>query len=89
MKNIELNIQNIRCGGCANNISQKLKTLQGVEAVHVKIDQEIVAIQGNQSLNLQLIKETLFNLVYPLKTEKNSLLTQAKSVKSCAIGKLK
>ena len=84
-------IENLKCGGCANSIKKALMELQGVQDVAVDRDNETVNITGDDSLNLNVVKEKLHHLGYP---EKGSVegfdkfASNAMSYVSCAIGKL-
>lgn len=81
--NIE--VENIKCGGCMNRIKTALLKISGVENVSIDKDTETVTIDGTSDKNI-LVQE-LSKLGYPEKAN-NDLLKKAKSYVSCAIGKM-
>ncbi|HPI39299.1 MAG TPA: heavy-metal-associated domain-containing protein [Pseudobdellovibrionaceae bacterium] len=86
----ELFVENIKCGGCANTITQKLNKLANVSVLEVIVEEGKIVIEGTDA-SRGLIVTTLKNLGYP---EVNSvegleaLKVKAKSFVSCAIGKI-
>ncbi len=85
-------VENIRCGGCANTITKKLSEIHGVEAVDVNVEDKQVVVT-TQTTNASLehtLSEKLKNLGYPEvgSLGSNNLKTKATSVVSCAIGKV-
>lgn len=86
-------VENIRCGGCENTITKKLKEIKGVEDVQVDVDQKQVSVTTSPSSDTEihnLLSEKLSKLGYPEtgKAGSNNLKTKATSVLSCAIGKV-
>lgn len=86
-------VENIRCGGCTNTITKKLREIDGVKDVHVNVDEKqvIVATESAIDANIrQTLGEKLAKLGYPEigKIGSNRLMTKATSVVSCAIGKV-
>ena len=86
-------VENIRCGGCANTITKKLKEITGVEDVQVKVEEKQVIVTTSPTDNTEihnLIGEKLVKLGYPETGTKgaNNLKAKATSVVSCAIGKV-
>ncbi len=86
-------VQNIRCGGCANTITNKLKEINEVEHVQVDVEKKQVIVTTNSTSNTEierLISEKLIRLGYPEtgKSGSNSLKAKATSVVTCAIGKV-
>ncbi len=83
-------VDNIKCGGCANSIRQKLAKINGVLTIEVDIQGEIVIITSNNDVRMEAI-EALNNLGYPEKGHHeglDALKSKAKSFVSCALGKL-
>ena len=84
-------VENVKCGGCANTLKSKLKSTFG----NVEVDLEVIPrkitldIEENQ---LEDLKIHLRSLGYPLTTDELSTLqnvgAKAKSFVSCAIGKM-
>lgn len=86
-------VENIRCGGCANTITTKLTEMNQVKEVHVNIDERTVIIKTNPDSGddmRQTLGKKLAKLGYPEigTVDSNSLMTKATSVVSCAIGKV-
>lgn len=81
-------VQNLKCGGCAHTITTKLSKSEGVSNVSVDVEKSEVTVDYNpEELKIPL-KVTLAEIGYPPEGEKNSIITKAKSVVSCATGKL-
>lgn len=78
-------IQNIRCGGCANTIA---KALTGeFEGVVVDVVSKTVTVEIKDESQIAKGAELLKKLGYPLAEEESSMVDKAKSFVSCAIGK--
>ena len=88
MEATTLNIQNLKCHGCANTIVTQLSKLNGIS--DVTVDNEIDAVSFNYSSNteLELATKKLSDLGYPINGEANSLPKKAKSFVSCAVGRI-
>ncbi|WP_189663101.1 heavy-metal-associated domain-containing protein [Polaribacter sp. IC073] len=84
---IEIQIENLKCGGCAATIKKGLLSLENVDEVEVNVEKSIVSITS-ETENLVLIKEKLSKLGYPEVGDKNSIVHKAKSFVSCAVGKM-
>lgn len=85
-----IEVENIKCGGCANTIKGKLSGLEGVDAVTVAIEAGIVNIDGVESQREKVTAE-LLRLGYPEKGTAEGIkaaAAKAKSFVSCAIGRM-
>lgn len=83
-----IQIQNLKCGGCANTIVTQLSKLDGVSKVEVNNDtNEVSFINTNKSV-FEIVKKKLSDLGYPIEGETNSLPKKAKSFVSCAVGRM-
>lgn len=83
--------ENIKCGGCANTIESKLKSLDGVDSATVVVEEGAVTVEGQENLR-ELIIETLLSSGYPEIGSVEGLKAagaKAKSFVSCAIGRVK
>ena len=84
-------VENVKCGGCANTLKTKLKESFGEITVDLDVHPRKITldIEENQKEELQ---KRLRNLGYPLTTDELSTLenvgAKAKSFVSCAIGKM-
>ncbi len=63
---IELDLENVKCGGCVSAIQEGLKPLDGVENVEVEIENGHLSISGD-SLSEAAIREKLAALGFPAK----------------------
>jgi len=87
MKNI-LEIQNLKCGGCANTIVTQLSKLDGISEVTVNNDTNEVSFNSNTEVEIESAKNKLSDLGYPVVGDTNSLPKKAKSFVSCAVGRM-
>ena len=83
-----IKIQNLKCGGWQNTITNKLSALTNINDVKVNVEESEVSFEYVDELALQNAKETLKINGYPEDGEANSIVTKAKSYVSCAIGKM-
>ena len=81
-------IQNLKCGGCAATIKNKVRQLEGVNTVQVDEVEGTVTVSYDADNVLATVKQKLMALGYPEVETKNDLLTQAKSFVSCAVGRM-
>ncbi len=79
-------VDNIRCGGCMKSIKGAIEKIPGVTGVDVFKEEEKLVVTG-EALSRTAIIEKLASLGYPEKGN-NSLLHRARSLVSCAAGKL-
>jgi len=84
-------VENVKCGGCANTLKTKLKDTFGNVDVDLEVSPRKITleIEDNQ---IEELKVQLRSLGYPLSSEELSPLqnvgAKAKSFVSCAIGKM-
>jgi copper chaperone len=83
-----LNIQNLKCGGCAITITKNLSSLEGIDNIAVNVEENAVSFSYSNENQLTAVKDKLKTLGYPEDGEANSLGSKAKSYVSCAIGKM-
>ena len=83
-------VENIKCGGCENTIRKGLSSIAGVSEVQIDRDQQRITLLANEA-ERSAIADKLRSMGYP---EQGSLsgipsgLAQAKSMVTCAIGKV-
>ncbi|WP_029933927.1 heavy-metal-associated domain-containing protein [Thiomicrospira pelophila] len=85
-----LNVDNIKCGGCAHSIVSKLSGLDGVTDVTVDVEQGQVTFSSKNEL-IDQVKSELKSIGYPVAGSLEGLGAvgaKAKSFVSCAIGKV-
>ncbi|MGV6827385.1 MAG: heavy-metal-associated domain-containing protein [bacterium] len=87
---MDIQVENIKCGGCAGTITKKINEIEGVSEVNINIEQGVVEVAG-EGLDRDEIAQKLESLGYPesgtvagIKAAK----AKAKSVVSCAVGRL-
>lgn len=79
-----IEVENIKCGGCMNSIKRALMSLSGVSEVSITKETETIRVEGD--VRRDVLTSKLSEIGYPEKGS-NTLLHQAKSFVSCAIGK--
>lgn len=87
---IRIEIDNLKCGGCANTILKGLNGIEGVSNVNIDNDTSLVSMTAPASLRDEIAKK-LSSMGYPEKgslTGFNAGLANAKSYVSCAIGRV-
>lgn len=80
-------VQNLKCGGCANTITQKLSEYRNISDVHINIEESKISFNYIKEEDAFLVKETLKKIGYPSIEDENSLVSKTKSFISCATGK--
>jgi copper chaperone len=88
MNAITLNIENIKCHGCANLIHKELRKIPGVDHVDVWVEENTVTIGSDGSDEvITACRNRLNKLGYP-EAGKNTTMNRARSYVSCAIGRM-
>ncbi len=92
---IVITVENIKCGGCANSIKQKINALPGVTEATVDIEAGSVALtleaDVDQLQAITAVEEKLLAMGYPKVGSVEGLKAagaKAKSFVSCAVGKM-
>ena len=83
----DIQIENLKCGGCAATIKKGLLSLDAIEEVTVDVEKSIVSITSDND-NLEIVKDKLSKLGYPEVGDKNTIVHKAKSFVSCAVGRI-
>jgi len=87
---IEIQVENIKCGGCAGTIKKKLINDDRVSNVEVSVEQGMVIIDAIDDVRSDF-SEALLKMGYPeVGTTEGVAATKAKakSFMSCAVGKV-
>jgi len=84
-----LEIQNLKCGGCANTIFKNVSNLETITALEINNENNTVTFQYKNNTVLKEVKVLLNHLGYPVVGNKNGFTTKAKSFVSCAVGRIK
>ncbi|MDG1038002.1 MAG: heavy-metal-associated domain-containing protein [Polaribacter sp.] len=83
----EVQIENLKCGGCASTIKKGILSIEGVSEIDIDIEKSIVSVTLEND-NVEEIKLKLSKLGYPEVGDKNTVLHKAKSFVSCAVGRM-
>jgi len=86
----QIQVENIKCGGCASTIKNRLADLSVVGAVSVEIESGMVIVEGDEN-NRDQVAALLLKLGYPESGTAEGLkaaAAKAKSFVSCAIGRM-
>lgn len=86
-----IDVENIKCGGCANQISKKLMMTPDVLNTHVDVETGVVSVEVTDDETLLRVKKLLASLGYPEVGSIDGIAAagaKAKSYVSCAIGKV-
>lgn len=87
----EIEVDNIKCNGCASSIKSGLKSFPGVTEVSVDIEKGKVEITHVENLMVVDLKNKLLIMGYPEKGSLKGLdkfAVNAKSYVSCVIGRI-
>ncbi len=87
---IQIHVDNIKCGGCEKSIVKGLATIEGLSDVVIDREQQLVSVTADPSLRVALVAK-LKSMGYPEHGSVSGLdagLANAKSFVSCAIGKV-
>ncbi len=88
--NYEIQVENIKCGGCANSITTKLADIEGVNDVTVDVENGIVRAEGSDGLQ-ETLTASLLSMGYPESGTTEGIeaaKAKAKSFVSCAVGRM-
>jgi copper chaperone len=87
---LSIQVENIKCGGCANSIKKGLMDKAGVSTVEIDVENGMVSIDG-ENLDRDAIAVHLLKMGYPERGSVEGMkaaAAKAKSFVSCAIGKV-
>ncbi|SIO07861.1 copper chaperone [Sulfurivirga caldicuralii] len=86
-----IEVENIKCGGCANSIRKRLLAIDGVADVSVDIEAGTVTVEAPESAR-EMIVAIMAQLGYPQRGSVAGLKAagaKAKSFVSCAAGRIR
>ncbi len=81
-------IQNLKCGGCENTIINALLKIDGVKKVSIHSDDSSISLTYKNDDAFKNARRRLSQIGYPIQGDVNTIVKQATSYVSCAIGKL-
>lgn len=85
-----IEVENIKCGGCANTINKKLTETFSPNRVEIDIEQGKITLDAD-SLDMDAVEDTLRSIGYPKQGSAEGLdnvKAKAVSFVSCAIGRM-
>lgn len=88
---IQVQVDNIKCGGCERSIRRGLEQIDGVAAIEIDRDQQVVRVDAPAATRPQVV-DKLAAMGYPERGSVQGLgagLATAKSFVSCAIGRMR
>jgi copper chaperone len=87
---IQVHVENIKCGGCEKSIIKGLNSIEGVSNIVIDREQQLISVTADMSLREALVTK-LKSMGYPEQGSVSGLdagLANAKSFVSCAIGRI-
>lgn len=69
MKELEIKINGMVCGGCENRVKNALSTIEGIESVEANHNTGIVTIKTEKDLDMVQIKERIVDLGFEIVEE--------------------
>jgi len=87
---IQIHVENIKCGGCEKSIIKGLTSIEGLSNIVIDRDQQLISVNADASLREVLVLK-LKSMGYPEQGSVSGLdagLANAKSFVSCAIGRI-
>jgi len=83
-----IKVQNLKCQGCVRTIVTELNDVPGLKSVEVEIETSMVSFDYSSPDDMPIVELKLLGLGYPPEGFDNPMITRAKSVVSCALGKI-
>lgn len=87
---MQVEVENIKCGGCSNSIVEKILEIKGVTSVKVDVESGTVYVEG--SADQEAVTKKLHDIGYPevgTTSGFDSVTSKIQSYISCVIGKTK
>jgi copper chaperone len=87
---IQIHVENIKCGGCEKSIIKGLTSIEGLSNIVIDQEQQMVSVVAEESLRATVVSK-LKSMGYPEHGSVSGLdagLANAKSFVSCAIGRI-
>ncbi len=81
-------LQNLKCKGCANAITESLNKIPGVSKAKVEIETHSVSFDFSDEIQIDIVERKLASFGYPIDKDSNSIFQKAKSFVSCTIGRI-
>ncbi len=87
---MRIEVENIKCGGCAGSIRKGLAALEGVRTVEVDIDGGVVEVEAPEAQRDEIVRK-LASMGYPATGSLHGLKSagaKARSYVSCVVGRM-
>ncbi len=87
---IEIQVENIKCGGCASTITKNLEADERISKIEIDIEQGLVSIESSEDAR-EDFTQALLKMGYPESGTAEGIeaaKAKAKSFVSCAIGRV-
>jgi copper chaperone len=84
---MQIKVENIKCGGCANSIRNAVMKVEGVSKAEVDVESGIITLDVSDDVKRDAITSKLQAMGYP-EPGKGSGLTTAASFVSCMVGRV-
>ena len=69
MKELEIKVKGMVCGGCENRVQNALKTIDGIEKVVANHNTGIVSITVKEDIDKKVIEEKIENIGFEVVKE--------------------
>ena len=83
-----LQIQNLKCGGCAHTIKTRLNDIEGIGNATIDHTTHTVSFNHSNDQQVETAISLLSSLGYPIEGASNPFSKKAKSFVSCAVGRM-
>ncbi len=87
----DIQVENIKCGGCANSITTGLMEDETINSIEVDIESGTISIEAEDSADRDAIAARLLKMGYPESGTVEGIAAakaKAKSFVSCAVGRM-
>ena len=83
----KIEVENLKCVGCANTVRKGIEKIEGVESVDVNLDNSLVSINSSLAIERSVFVEALGKMGYP-EIGTGNTIQKMKSYVSCAVGRM-
>lgn len=86
-----LQVENVKCGGCAQTLRTKLEPLFGTVKINLMVQPREITLDI-EAAQMPQLREALLEIGYPLSSDELNFVqtasTKVKSFVSCAVGRM-
>jgi len=87
MQKVSFLVDNIKCGGCGNTVTKKVKSFEGLSNIEIGVEEGRVSFEAPDDFDVEAVKKALSKLGYAPQGTASTIQT-AKSYVSCAVGRM-